>query len=228
MQIEILTLFPEIFGGFLSSSLIHKAAQKNLVQFSTKQIRDYALGPHRQVDDVPYGGGAGMVMKPEPLVAAVRDAKNRLPGAKVILLSASGNPFTQSKAHQYSKESQLILLCGRYEGVDERVCELVVDEEISIGDYVLMGGEVAAMVVIESVTRLIPGVVGNEDSIEHESFTISGEDFPKLEAPQYTRPPEFEGLKVPEVLLSGNHAKINAWRKEKGAEKTRRNRPDLL
>ncbi len=223
MNIQILTIFPDIFKSFLECSLIKKAQEKDLLSVSLINIRDFASLPHHQVDDTPYGGGAGMTMKPEPLYRAITDAKSRAPKARVILMSPRGAPFSQQKASSLSTISDLILVCGRYEGVDERIIELCIDEEISLGDFVLMGGEVPAMAILEATVRLLDGVVGNSESIAHESFT--GEML--LEAPQYTRPPEFMGIKVPEVLLSGNHAAIDAWRKEKSIEITRARRPDL-
>ncbi len=222
MKIEILTIFPEIFSGFLSSSLIKKGIQKEDLSISFTNFRSFAEPPHNKVDDTPYGGGAGMVMKPEPIVAAIESAKKKLPDAKVILLSPSGEPFTQHKAKKLSSLPELILLCGRYEGIDQRAIDLVVDEEISIGDYVLMGGEIPAMALIEAVTRLIPGILGNEESILHESFADG-----LLEAPHYTRPAEFRGAGVPEVLLSGDHKEIKLWRAEQGLKLTQSRRPDL-
>ncbi|MBN8549425.1 MAG: tRNA (guanosine(37)-N1)-methyltransferase TrmD [Deltaproteobacteria bacterium] len=223
MKVEIITIFPELFSGFLSSSLVAKAQEKNLLTISTLNIRDFADAPHYHVDDTPYGGGAGMLMKPEPLCRAIEDSKSRLPSAKVILLSASGETFTQRKALELSHCSEIILVCGRYEGIDQRVIDLLVDEEISIGDYVLMGGEVPAMVLIEACTRLVSGVVGNEESIETESFRSTDESA-QLEAPQYTRPAEFRGHKVPEVLLSGNHKKIAEWRLQESKKLTSKRR----
>jgi tRNA (guanine37-N1)-methyltransferase len=225
MRIEILTLFPEIFDGFLKSSLVGKAIARGLLQASLVNIRDFADPPHFSVDDTPYGGGPGMVMKAEPLLRAIRSSRERLPGAKVILLSASGRPFKQTLASEFSGEGELILVCGRYEGVDERVIELEIDEEISIGDFVLMGGEVPAMVLIEATLRLKDLVLGNAESAVTESF--AGTDT-LLEAPQYTRPPEIEGLRVPDILLSGNHKKIADWRHETALKRTRERRPDLL
>lgn len=224
MKIEIITIFPETFEGFLKSSLIGKACEKSLLEFKLTNIRDFASPPHYHVDDIPYGGGAGMLMKPEPLVSAIESANTRLPAAPVILLSASGEPFTQTRALEFSKLPEMILVCGRYEGVDQRVIELCVDHEISIGEYVVMGGEVPAMVVIEACARLIDSVVGNAESIQHESF--SADD--SLEAPQFTRPPEFRGLKVPEVLLSGNHRKIAEWRSAESRRLTLARRPQLF
>ena len=211
MKVELITIFPELFSGFLTSSLIAKAQERSLLSIATLNIRDFAEPPHFHVDDTPYGGGAGMLMKAEPLAKAIEDAKTRLPNARVILLSASGQTFTQSKASELSVCPELILVCGRYEGVDQRVIDILVDEELSIGDYVLMGGEVPAMVLIEACTRLIAGVIGNEESVEHESFR-SQDESTQLEAPHYTRPAEFRGRKVPDVLLSGNHKKIAEWR----------------
>lgn len=227
-QVEVLTLFPEIFSGFLSSSLIKKAVERQLLSVSTLQIRNFASPPHYHVDDTPYGGGAGMVMRPEPLALAIEDAKARLPQARVILMSASGQLFNQQRAHELSSQSQLIIVCGRYEGVDQRVIDSLVDEEISIGDYVLMGGEVPAMVVIEAAARLTPEVVGNAESLLRESFAPDCSERGILEAPHYTKPAEFRGLKVPEVLLSGNHAEIERWRSAQAERLTRSRRPDLL
>ncbi len=211
LKVEILTLFPELIQGFTTASLIGKAIKKQLLDIRLTQIRDFASAPHFSVDDTPYGGGAGMVMRPEPLALAIEDAKSRLPNAQVVLLAANGKTFNQQLAKQYSSWPELILICGRYEGVDQRIIELFVDHEISIGDYVLMGGEVPAMVVIEASARLIPGVIGNSESLLVESFE-SQECL--LESPQYTKPAEFRGLGVPEVLLSGNHAAISNWRKQ--------------
>ena len=227
MKAIILTIFPEIFTGFLDSSLIEKARSRELLQIDVRNIRDFAEPPHHKVDDTPYGGGAGMVMKPEPLVAAIEWAKTELPTAPVILLSPSGERFEQRIAEKLSNSVELILVCGRYEGVDQRVIDLVVDREISIGDYVLMGGEVPAMALLEATVRLIDGVVGNEQSTELESFLVTDEGT-MLEAPHYTRPPEFRGRTVPEVLLSGDHQRIEEWRTNKGIERTRSRRPDLL
>jgi len=228
MRIDLLTIFPEIFSGFLESSLIKKASESGLLDISVQNIRDHANPPHKQVDDTPYGGGAGMVMKPEPLVAAIEASKERLPDATVILLSPAGKLFTQADAERLKSEDALIFVCGRYEGIDERVCELMVDEEFSIGDYVLMGGEVPAMVIMEAVSRLQQNVLGNEESAVDESFSLDENEDRLLEAPHYTRPPEFRNRKVPEVLLSGNHEKIAQWRKEQSLEKTKKIRPDLL
>ncbi|RIL01331.1 MAG: tRNA (guanosine(37)-N1)-methyltransferase TrmD [Proteobacteria bacterium] len=227
MQIIVLTIFPEIFSGFLSSSLIEKAISKSLLSVSCINPRDYADPPHYQVDDSPYGGGAGMVMKPEPLARAIEAAKQKASSAKVVLLSAAGTPFSQKKAEQLSTLDSIILVCGRYEGIDQRVIDLLVDEEISIGDYVLMGGEVPAMAVIEATVRLMKNVVGNSESLQCESFTNLKGDM-LLEAPHYTRPAEFRGRKVPEILLSGDHNKVEKWRDEQSKILTAARRPDLL
>lgn len=228
MEIHILTIFPEVFNSFLSTSLIAKARERNLVNFTVTDIREFADPPHFKVDDPPYGGGAGMVLMPEPLARAIEAAKKRLPKAKVLLLSASGTTFSQPKAAELSKEEALILVCGRYEGVDQRVIDLLVNEEISLGDYLLMGGEVASMAIIEATTRLIPGVLGNETSAITESFSATPSGKTLLEAPQYTRPADFRGIKVPPVLLSGDHSKIDAWRNETAISVTKIKRPDLL
>lgn len=224
MRVVLLTIFPKIFDSFLSSSLIAKAIEKELLKVEVMDIREYASPPHFQVDDIPYGGGPGMVMKPEPLTLAIEAAKKKLPNAKVILLSASGKKFNQNEAALIKNLDSLILVSGRYEGVDERVVNSVIDEEFSMGDFVVMGGEVPAMAVLEAVVRLLPGAVGNSESIASESFS----DPNLLEAPQYTRPEEFRGKAVPDVLLSGNHKKIEEWRKDASFKKTKRNRPDLI
>ncbi|MDZ4785737.1 MAG: tRNA (guanosine(37)-N1)-methyltransferase TrmD [bacterium] len=223
MKIEILTIFPEIFSGFLSSSLIKKGIETGLLSIQASNFRDFASEPHHNVDDTPYGGGAGMVIKPEPIVESIENAKLKLPKAKVILLSPAGSVLNQKKAYELSLLPEIILVCGRYEGVDQRAIEVAIDEEISIGDYILMGGEIASMVVIETITRLIPGVLGNNQSIESESFSRS-----LIEAPHYTRPAEYRGLKVPAVLLSGDHKAIAKWREEMSLKITVENRPDLL
>lgn len=222
MKIHILSIFPEIFSGFINSTLIKKSLDTGAISMSLINFRDFAKPPHNKVDDTPYGGGAGMVMKPEPIVEAVEASKKELTKAKVILLSPRGNRFDQKKAVALSQEKELIFICGRYEGIDERVSELVVDEELSLGDFVMLGGEVAAMAMIEATVRLLPGVIGNAESAVHESFSES-----KLEAPQYTRPPEYRDMKVPEVLLSGDHKEIERWRNQISAEITAARRPDL-
>lgn len=229
MKIDILTIFPSIFTGFLTSSLIEKGIGKNLFSIKTHNIRDYASPPHFNVDDSPYGGGAGMVMMAEPLTKAIEAVKKSSSKTYTILLSPSGKKFTQADAARLSKLPEITLVCGRYEGVDQRFIDAQVNEELSIGDYVLMGGEVASMVIIEAVTRLIPGVLGNNESTTSESFSLQGEDGSKLlEAPHYTRPEEFKGQTVPKVLLSGDHKKIAIWRKEESLARTEARRPDLL
>jgi tRNA (guanine37-N1)-methyltransferase len=223
LSVEVLTLFPRMIAAPLEESILGKAREKGLLRVQVTDIREFADGKHRVTDDVPYGGGAGMVMKPEPLVAAIEAARQRGPGARVVLLSPQGPRFNQGKAQELASHGALILVCGRYEGVDERVLRWV-DEELSLGDFVLTGGEIAALAVIDAIARLVPGVLGNELSTQSESF--SGEGL--LEGPQYTRPPEFRGLRVPEVLLSGDHEKIARWRQDQAVARTRERRPDLL
>ncbi|MBI4259336.1 MAG: tRNA (guanosine(37)-N1)-methyltransferase TrmD [Actinobacteria bacterium] len=225
MRIDVLTIFPGIFEGPLRESLLGKAVAGGLVDVRVHDIRDRATDRHRQVDDEPFGGGPGMVMKPEPIFAAV-EALEPPPGAgqpRVLLLSPAGRRMDQSLVRELAGERWLVLVCGRYEGVDERVVEGLPAEEVSIGDYVLSGGEVPALVVLEAVTRLVPGVVGREDSLHRESFEDG-----VLDHPHYTRPAEFRGMGVPDVLRSGDHAAVERWRREAALEKTRRNRPDLL
>jgi tRNA (guanine37-N1)-methyltransferase len=221
LTVEVLTLFPRMIAAPLEESLLGKAREKGLVRVQVTDIREFAPGKHRVTDDVPYGGGAGMVMKPEPLVAAIEAARERLPGAHVVLMSPQGRKFDHSVAEELARREKLVFVCGRYEGVDERVISFV-DEEISLGDFVLSGGEFAALAVIDAIARLVPGVMGNAESVQIESFSEG-----LLEGPHYTRPPEFRGLKVPEILLSGDHAKIAQWRKEQALARTRERRPDL-
>lgn len=210
MKIQVITLFPEMFDGVFGSSMLWKASKDGAVEYSCINLRDFGLGPRRTVDDTPYGGGDGMLLMIEPLTSAVEAAKKNDPSAKVLLMTPRGNTWVQSKAKQYADAKQgLIIICGRYEGYDERITS-VVDEQISIGNYVLTGGEIPAMIITDSVVRLLPGVLGGENSAEIESFV---EDDKTVEAPQYTRPAEFNGMKVPDVLLSGNHAEIEKWRK---------------
>ncbi len=221
MRIDVLTIFPGIFESPLGESLLSKAVEAGIVDVRVHDIRDVTTDRHRQVDDEPYGGGPGMVMKPEPLFASVESLGE---GSKrVILLSPAGRRLDQALVRELAAEPWLVLVCGRYEGVDERVVEGLPAEEISIGDYVLSGGEVPALVVLEAVTRLVPGVVGSEESLERESFEAG-----ILDHPHYTRPQEFRGVRVPDALLSGDHAEVERWRREAALEKTRRNRPDLL
>jgi tRNA (guanine37-N1)-methyltransferase len=221
MKIDILTLFPGIFEGPLTESMMKRAQEKGLVQISIHNIRDYTEDKHRITDDSPYGGGPGMVMKVDPIIRCIEKLKTEK--SHVILLTPSGIRLTQKVLTRLSPEPHLIFICGHYEGIDDRVRQLVVDEEISIGDYVLTNGALPAMVIVDGISRLIPGVLGHEDSATEESFSSN-----HLEYPQYTRPPEFRGLKVPDVLLSGNHQEIAAWRKKMSEEKTRANRPDLM
>ena len=224
MIFEILTLFPEMFDSYLATSILGRAIAQDKIRVRCHNIRDFAADKHRMTDDTPYGGGSGMVMKPEPLVRCLEAVQGRDgPRARVILLSPQGRLFDQKAAWELSRLPRLILVCGKYEGVDERVRVLSVDEELSIGDYVLTGGELAAMVVLEATARLLPGVLGDEASTREESFSRG-----LLEYPQYTRPREFMGCPVPEVLLSGNHQEIAAWRRRKSLEQTFKKRPDLL
>lgn len=222
MQVDILTIFPQFFDSPLKISLLGKAIEDKKFHVTVHDLRDFTTDKHAKVDDVPYGGGSGMVFKPEPLVKAVQSIAKKEKSRR-ILLSPKGRPLSQEVVHELSQYEQLVVICGRYEGVDERVRELVINEEISIGDYILNGGEVAALVLLDALVRLIPGVLGNEASLSEESFAQG-----LLEYPQYTRPPEFEGLRVPEVLLGGNHKEIAKWRREKALEITRQRRPDLL
>ncbi|WP_257350117.1 tRNA (guanosine(37)-N1)-methyltransferase TrmD [Pseudalkalibacillus decolorationis] len=223
MKIDILSLFPEMFEGVLNSSILRKAQEKNAVQYRVTDFREFTENKHKKVDDYPYGGGAGMVLTPQPIFDAVESLKGDTNAPRIVLMCPQGEPLTQGKAEQLSKEEHLILVCGHYEGYDERIREHLATDEISIGDYVLTGGELAAMVVVDSVTRLLPGVLGNAESPERDSFS-SG----LLEHPHYTRPADFRGLKVPDVLLSGDHAKIQKWREEKSLNRTIERRPDLL
>jgi tRNA (guanine37-N1)-methyltransferase len=221
LRIDVLTIFPGIFESPLRESLLGKAIGAGLIDVLVHDIREHASDRHRQVDDYSFGGGPGMVMKPEPIFAAVESLD---PGEKrCILLSPAGRRLDQALVRELAREPRLVLICGRYEGVDERVAEGLPAEEVSIGDYILSGGEIPALVVLEAVARLVPGVVGKEESLEQESFEEPG----LLDHPHYTRPREFRGMEVPEVLVSGNHAEIERWRREAALEKTKRNRPDL-
>ncbi len=225
-RIDVITIFPGLFEVFLDESIVGIAIRTGRLKVAVHDLRDWTTDPHRTVDDSPYGGGPGMLMKPEPLVAAIEAlAGPKGPGrtARVIALSPQGERLDQPRLESLLKEEALVLVCGRYEGVDQRVIDLAVDAELSIGDYVLSGGEVPAMVVIEGLARLAPGVVGNPKSIATESF-----QGPTLEGPQYTRPAEFRGQAVPPVLLSGDHGAVERWRAEQASEITRRRRPDLL
>lgn len=223
MIFDVLTIFPGIFTSPLQESLLKKALDKNLIQVRVINLRDFTLDKHHTTDDYPYGGGAGMVMKPEPIILAVEKIKSEDSAAQTILLTPQGDLLHHNLARELSKHHHWILICGRYEGLDERVRLSVVDREISIGDYVLNGGEIPALVVIEAVSRFIPGFLGSNQSVEEESFAQG-----LLEYPQYTRPPVFRGMAVPEILLSGNHAQIQAWRRRESLRRTFLRRPDLL
>ena len=226
---RVLTIFPEFFQGPFEHGIVKRARESGAIEIKIHNLRDWTSDRHKTVDDRPFGGGEGMVLKPEPLFAAVESIwPERAEGQKVVLLSAQGRLFNQPMAERLSTAEELLFVCGRYEGVDERVAEHLADEEISIGDYVLSGGELAAAVIIDAVARLLPGVLGNESSAVFESFSGGGHAPGILDCPQYTRPAEFRGWKVPEVLLGGNHAQIRAWRKQAAREKTTRFRPDLL
>lgn len=225
MKISIITLFPEVFDSILNTSILNRAQQKGKVEFELINLRDFGEGKHKVVDDRPYGGGAGMILRADILTKALKSITLHSTTVEhiVILASASGKPYNQKRAKELSKLGHIILVCGHYEGVDQRFIDKYVDEEISIGDYILTGGEIPAMVIVDSIVRLIPGVLKKEEATQNESFSEN-----LLEGPQYTRPEKIEGKKVPEVLLSGNHSEIEKWRKEKSLEKTKRLRPDLL
>ena len=224
MRIDIITIFPEMFSCVLDESIIKRAQKKGRVKLFVHNLRDYSLEKHRKVDDRPFGGGSGMLMQAEPIFRAVEAIKKKIKGkAKVILLCPQGKTFNQSKAKALSSCGNLILICGHYEGIDERVRQYLADEEISIGDYVLTGGELAAMVLVDSIVRLIPGVLGDKNSLNFESLEGN-----LLEYPQYTRPSKFRKWPVPEVLISGDHDRIAGWRKQQALKRTKERRPDLL
>jgi len=257
MRFDLITIFPEFFGGPLDHGIVRRAKEAGIVQIHVQDLREFTKDRHRTVDDRPFGGGEGMVLKPEPLFEAVEkllghgvgSANARTApeaGTAILLMSAAGKLFTQETARRYAKLDRLILICGRYEGVDERVAEHLATEEICVGDYVLSGGELPAAIVVDAVTRLLPGALGNEASSQNESFSSLGSDSGQaelrvsepyhsphlgqqvlLDFPHYTRPAEYRGWKVPEVLISGHHAEVAKWRREKALEKTARNRPDL-
>ena len=258
MRFDVITIFPEFFAGPLDHGIVRRAKEAGIAEIHVHDLREFTKDRHRTVDDRPFGGGEGMVLKPEPLFEAVEkllgrgvgDAENRVPpeaGTAVVLMSAAGRLFTQETARRYAKLERLILICGRYEGVDERVAEFLATEEISVGDYVLSGGELPAAIVVDAVTRLLPGALGNEASTQNESFAQPDDpsDQPPLaegnsrhsplatrhrllDFPHYTRPAEYRGWKVPDVLISGHHAEVAKWRRQQATEKTRRNRPDLM
>ena len=229
LPVDIITIFPDYFREAFDYGIVRRARAAGLVKIQAHDLRAWTTDKHHVVDDRPFGGGDGMVLKPEPIFAAVASlaGANRrdgiASGKRVVLLSPQGQPFTQAIAAEFAEAEQLVLICGRYEGVDERVAAALVTDEISIGDYVLSGGEPAALVVIDATVRLLPGALGSATSADNESFSDG-----LLDCPQYTRPPEFEGMHTPEVLLNGNHAEIARWRQEAAREKTKRNRPDLL
>lgn len=223
MRILVLTIFPDMFAGLWSHGMVRRAIEQQAVSATALNIRDFAADKHQVTDDRPYGGGSGMVMKPEPLAASIRAAQQMAPEARTILMTPQGRVFNQALARELAGLKGLILVCGRYEGVDDRLCHDLIADELSIGDYVLTGGEIAAMAVIDAVTRLIPGVLGGEDSAERDSFSDG-----LLEHAHYTRPPVFEDAEVPEVLLSGHHGNIERWRLESSLMRTFVNRPDLL
>ena len=230
LRFDIITIFPEFFRETFDYGIVRRARAAGLVETSAHDLRHWTRDKHRQVDDRPFGGGDGMILKPEPIFEAVEELTNGEAGSgsypqgvRVVLLSPQGRSFTQQVAEELAACEQIVLICGRYEGVDERVVEALVTDEISIGDYVLSGGEPAALVVVDAVTRLVPGALGSETSAVHESFSEG-----LLDYPHYTRPVDFRGMKVPEILLSGHHGEIARWRAHRALEKTRRNRPDLL
>jgi tRNA (guanine37-N1)-methyltransferase len=222
LQFDILTIFPNVFDCIFNESMIKKAQEKKKIKIVVHDVRDYTTERHRKVDDKPFGGGPGMVMQPQPLFDAVKSIRGKR-RTKVLLMTPSGKPFGQKMAHRLAKEKNLIIICGHYEGVDERVREYLVDESISIGDYVLTGGEIPAMVIVDSVARLLPGVLGRESSLTDESFEHN-----LLEYPHYTRPANFNGMKVPNMLLSGNHQSIKEWRLKQSILRTKKIRPDLI
>lgn len=254
MRFDLITIFPEFFSGPLGHGIVRRAREAGLIQLHVQDLREFTKDRHRTVDDRPFGGGEGMVLKPEPLFEAVESLLGRGvgdstsqntndPSTAIVLMSAAGKLFHQDAARRYAKLDRIILICGRYEGVDERVAEHLANEEVSIGDFVLSGGELPALLVIDAVTRLIPGALGNEASSQNESFSANPSSTPSsprsakpsaaandmlLDFPHYTRPAEYRGWKVPEILIGGNHAEVAKWRRVAAIEKTRRNRPDLL
>ena len=247
MRFDLITIFPEFFAGPLEHGIVHRAQEAGVAQIHVQDLREFTKDRHRTVDDRPFGGGEGMVLKPEPLFEAVEkllgrgigDAEKKPalePETAILLMSAAGRLFTQKTARRYAGLERLILICGRYEGVDERVADYLATEEVCVGDYVLSGGELPAAVVVDAVTRLLPGAVGNQASTQNESFQSYQHEVRKiadgpgalLDFPHYTRPADFRGWKVPEVLIGGNHAEVAKWRRQKAIEKTQRNRPDLM
>jgi len=224
MRMDVLTLFPEMFEGVFNSSILGKAQEKGIVQLRAHNFREHANNKHNTVDDYPYGGGGGMVLKAEPIFSAVESLiEENAPKPRVILMCPQGERYSQAKAEELANEEHLIFICGHYEGYDERIREFLVTDELSVGDYVLTGGELPAMTIIDSVARLLPGVLGNETSAVTDSFSTG-----LLEYPHYTRPADFRGMKVPDILLSGHHANVEAWRKQQSLRRTLERRPDLL
>lgn len=224
---DVITIFPEFFRGPFDFGMIRRGREKGLIEARVHDLRDFSSDRHRTVDDRPFGGGEGMVFKPEPIFKAVETVR-KSEGAEVVVLSAAGHRFTQAEALRLSKAEQVILVCGRYEGIDERVIEHLATAEISVGDFILSGGEIAATMVVDAVTRYVPGVVGKEESILRDSFSDPAAATQLVEHPHYTRPVEFRGWRVPEVLISGDHEAIRNWRHEAAVKKTEKNRPDLL
>lgn len=227
MIFDVITIFPEFFKGPFDFGVIRRGREKGLVEIRVHDLRDFTSDRHRTVDDRPFGGGEGMVFKPEPIFKAVETVR-KTAEAQVVVLSAAGRQFTQAEALRLSRAGQIIVICGRYEGVDERVVEHLATAEISVGDFILSGGEIAAAVVVDAVTRYVPGVVGKEESILRDSFSDPAAVRQLVEHPHYTRPAEFRGWKVPEVLISGDHEAVREWRREAALKKTEKNRPDLL
>lgn len=224
MKINVMTLFPEIFNSYIGESMMKKAVENNILDVKVYNIRDFSENKHKKVDDYPFGGGAGMVMTPQPIFSTYKHIieENNIENPRVIYLSPKGRTFDQNMAKSFSEEENIIFLCGHYEGIDQRIIDMIVTDEVSIGDYVLTGGELPALVMIDSISRLIPGVLNRVESFEDETFENN-----LLEYPQYTRPREFEGIEVPDIILSGNHGKIDQWRLEKSEELTEERRPDL-
>ena len=227
MIFDVITIFPEFFHGPFNFGVIRRGREEGLVEIRVHDLRDFTSDRHRTVDDRPFGGGEGMVFKPEPIFKAV-EAVRQTEQAEVVVLSAAGKRFTQAEALRLSKASQVVVICGRYEGIDERIIEHLATAEISVGDFILSGGEIAAVVVVDAVTRYVPGVVGKEDSILRESFSDPAAERQLVEHPHYTRPVEFRGWQVPEVLISGDHKAVREWRLQAALKKTEKNRPDLL
>ena len=227
MIFDVITIFPEFFKGPFDYGIIRRGREKGLIEIGVRDLRDFTSDRHRTVDDRPFGGGEGMVFKPEPIFKAVETVR-KSEDAEVVVLSAAGRPFNQAEALRLAEAGQVILLCGRYEGIDERVVEHLATAEISIGDFIVSGGEIAAVVVVDAITRYVPGVVGKEESVLRDSFPDPASEMQLVEHPHYTRPADFRGWKVPEVLISGDHSAVREWRHQAALKKTEKNRPDLL